>query len=147
MRASANCIAIIKKFEGFSATPYKDMAGVWTIGFGSTIYENGAYVTAKDRPIDETRAAAIMSVRLIDFEHAVNRYVNVMLNQNQFDALVDFCYNLGAKSLLNSTLLVKLNRQDYAGAAIEFMKWVYANGKKQHGLIARRLAERNLFES
>jgi lysozyme len=109
MKASKKCYDLIKQFEGFSPKPYLCPAQVWTIGYGSTRYEDGRYVTAKDPHIDEARAISIMQETLKEYENAVNRYVKVPLNQNQFDALVSFAYNLGNKALLNSTLLKRIN--------------------------------------
>ena len=85
MKASKKCYDLIKQFEGFSAKPYLCPAQVWTIGYGSTRYEDGRYVTAKDPNIDEARAIAIMQVTLKEYENAVNRYVKVPINQNQFE--------------------------------------------------------------
>lgn len=71
--------------------------------------------------------------------------VEVPLNQNQFDALASFTYNLGETNLSSSTLLKKLNAKDYTGASNEFLKWNRAGGKVLNGLVRRREAERNLF--
>ena len=147
MEASQKCIDLIKQFEGFSSKPYLCPAQVWTIGYGSTRYEDGRYVTAKDTHIDEAKAIAIMKVTLKEYESAVNRYVKVKLNQNQFDALVSFAYNLGNKALLNSTLLKRINEGNFMAANNEFRKWVFANGIKLQGLVRRREAERILFAS
>lgn len=141
------CIEMIKKFEGFSPVPYKCAAGVLTIGFGSTRYENGVHVAETDLPIDEARAVHIMQETLKSYERDVTRYVKAPINQHQFDALVDFAYNVGSKNLLTSTLLKKLNNLDYRGACMEFEKWQFANGKKLKGLLNRRLAEKQLFAS
>ena len=147
MKASQKCFDLIKQFEGYSAAPYLCPAQVWTIGYGSTRYEDGSYVTAKDQHIDEAKALAIMEVTLKEYESAVNRYVKVKLNQNQFDALVSFAYNLGNKALLNSTLLKRINEGNFLAANNEFRKWVFANGIKLQGLVRRREAERILFGS
>ncbi len=147
MNASMTCINMIKQFEGYSATPYLCPAGVATVGFGSTRYENGMYVRLTDKPITEDRAIAIMKETLKSYEAAVTRYVTVKLNQNQFDALVDFAYNLGNKALLNSTLLKRINEGNFLAANNEFRKWVYANGIKLQGLVRRREAERILFST
>lgn len=146
-KASDKCIQLIKRFEGFSATPYLCPAGVVTIGYGSTRDTDGKPITMAHKAITEVEAASLMRATLVTYENAVNRYVKVELNQNQFDALVDFAYNAGAKNLLNSTLLKKLNAGDYAGASKEFGKWVYAGSKKLNGLVRRREAERVLFAS
>lgn len=138
---------MIKQFEGFSAKPYLCPAGVPTIGYGSTRDTDGKPITMQHPPITETQARALLAATLVTYEDAVNRYVKVPLNQNQFDALVDFAYNAGAKNLLTSTLLKKLNAGDYAGASKEFGKWVYSGTKKLNGLVKRREAERQLFIS
>lgn len=147
MIASKKCIDLIKQFEGYSAKPYLCPAKVWTIGYGSTRYENGTPVKRDDEPIDEARAIKIMQTTLKGYEDAVNRYVSVKLNQNQFDALVDFAYNLGNKALLNSTLLKRINEGNFLAANNEFGKWVFSNGDKLQGLARRREAERLLFSS
>ena len=147
MKTSQACIQLIKKFEGFSAKPYLCPAGVPTIGYGSTRDTDGKPITLQHPPITEAQARALLAATLVTYEDAVNRYVKVPLNQNQFDALVDFAYNAGAKNLLTSTLLKKLNAGDYAGASKEFGKWVYGGTKKLNGLVKRREAERQLFIS
>lgn len=145
MKVSKNCIELIKKFEGFSSTPYKCPAGVWTIGYGSTRYPAGDFIASTDLPITEEQAETIMRLNLINYENDVIRYVSQKINQSQFDALVDFAYNCGSKNLLKSTLLKKVNKGDFLGASKEFGKWVYADGKKLSGLVKRREAERILF--
>ncbi|MDF0605378.1 lysozyme [Neisseriaceae bacterium TC5R-5] len=148
MKPSIHCINLIKQFEGFSAKPYLCPARIPTIGYGSTRDEKGNPVKLSDPPISEARALEIMEATLAkEYAPAVERYVQVPLTQNQFDALVDFAYNCGGQNLRGSTLLKKLNAKDYAGAAKEFDKWVNGGGKKLPGLIKRRAAERALFES
>ena len=148
MNVSEKCLALIREFEGFRSKPYLCPAGVPTIGYGSTRYEDGTPVTLKDGPIDQARANAIMRTTLArEYEPAVQRYVKVPLTQGQYDALVDFAYNAGAKNLLQSTLLKKLNSKNYAGASKEFEKWVYGGGKVLPGLVRRRKAEQALFLS
>jgi GH24 family phage-related lysozyme (muramidase) len=98
-----------------------------------------------DTPITEDVAEAIMSSTLREYEAAVRRYVTVPLNQNQFDALVDFAYNAGAQNLRTSTLLKKLNLADYTGAAEQFERWIYGGGKALPGLVKRRRLEMELF--
>ncbi len=147
MRASDNCLALIKKFEGFSAKPYLCPAGVPTIGYGSTRDTDGKPISMTHPVITEAQAKALMLATLVTYEGAVNRYVKVPLTQNQFDALVDFAYNAGTKALLTSKLLIKLNAGKYVEASQEFPKWVYAGGKKLPGLVRRREAEKELFLS
>jgi len=145
MKASDDCLELIRRSEGFEAKPYRCPAGVPTIGYGSTRYTDGTPVTMQDKPITKDQADAILQVTLIEYEHAVNRYVTVPLSQSQFDALVDFAYNAGAKNLLTSTLLRMLNAGNYVGAANQFGRWVYGSGRPLPGLVKRRAFERALF--
>ena len=147
MKASQKCIDLIHQFEGFRETPYKCPAGVPTIGYGSTRYADGTPVKLTDKAITREQADAIMRTTLKEYEDAVNRYVSVALNQNEFDALTDFAYNAGAQNLRKSTLLSKLNSDDRKGAAKEFDRWVHSNGQLLPGLVRRRMAERMLFEA
>lgn len=146
MNASNKCVGLIKRFEGFRAGPYHCPAGIATIGYGSTRYADGTPVAMDDAPISEADAEALVMATLnTEYVAAVNRYVTAEISQNQFDALVDFCYNAGAKNLQTSTLLRCVNNGDFAGAANEFGKWVHAGGQVLPGLVHRREAEKELF--
>lgn len=146
MRASENGINLIKQFEGCRLTAYQDSVGVWTIGYGWTQSVDGNPV-AKGMVITQQKADDLLKQGVVQYENGVNSLVKVQLNQNQFDALVDFAYNLGVNALKGSTLLKKLNTGDYAGAANEFTKWNKAGGKELAGLTRRREAEKSLFLS
>ena len=146
MTPSSNLIDIIKHFEGLFLHPYLCPAGVPTIGYGSTRYPNGTKVTMQDKPITEGMAQTILLATLQNYTDAVNRYVKVPLNQNQFDALVDFAYNVGNGAFLGSTLLKLLNLGNYKQASLEFNKWTHADGKVLEGLVKRRQAETDLFK-
>ena len=139
MNVSETGIELIKKFEGCVLKAYKCPAGVWTIGYGHT---SGV---KEGQTITKAQAKELLIQDLRPFEIGVNNLVNVPLNQNQFDALVSFCYNLGTGNLKNSTLLKLLNKGDYNGAAEQFDHWIYAGGKKLNGLVKRRAAEKKLF--
>lgn len=145
MTPSQDCLSLIKKFEGFRSKPYLCPAGIPTIGYGSTRYQDGRAVTLKDEPITESQAAGILATTLGGYAESVDKLAQVELTQGQYDALVDFAYNLGAGRLASSTLLVKVNAGDFSGAAIEFGKWVKGGGVTLPGLVARREAERQLF--
>lgn len=145
MKVSDNCLELIRKSESFKARPYRCPAGIPTIGYGSTRYANGRAVRLSDPPITQDVANEILYATLGEYENAVSRYVTVPINQNQFDALVDFAYNAGAQNLRTSTLLKQLNKGNYDKAADEFGKWVYGGGKKLKGLEIRRGLERELF--
>jgi lysozyme len=146
MKVSKHCIDLIEISEGFSEVPYLCPAGIVTIGFGSTRDYDGKPITNSHAKITKEEAESLMRATLTTYEDAVTRYVTVPINQNQFDALVDFAYNAGAQNLRTSTLLKKLNMGDYAGASGEFKKWVYGGGRLLRGLAIRRLAEQRLFD-
>lgn len=146
MQTSDKGIALIKQFEGCKLTAYQDSVGVWTIGYGWTQPVDGKPIRA-GMTIKQETAERLLKAGLVSYESDVSRLVKVGLTQEQFDALVSFTYNLGARSLSTSTLLRKLNAGDYAGAADEFMRWNKAGGKVLTGLTRRREAERALFLS
>lgn len=146
MKISNNGIELIKQFEGLSLKPYLDAVNIPTIGFGNTFYEDGTKVTLKDKPITEQRATELLEfIANKTFSENINKVVKVPLNQNQFDALVSFSYNIGNKNFNWSTLLKKLNQLDYEGASLEFGRWNQANGKILNGLVLRRQKEKELF--
>ncbi len=142
MKISIKGLNLIKSFEGLELKAYKDSVGVLTVGYGSTgphVYE-GLVIT-------EEQAEAMLKSDVSRFERGVTELVKVPLNQNQFDALVSFSFNLGLGNLKSSTLLRKLNASDYSGAANEFLRWNKAGGKVLNGLTRRREAEKKLFLS
>ncbi|WP_103171626.1 lysozyme [Paracoccus sp. SY] len=147
MQTSEKGIALIKAHEGLRLEAYPDPAHGWavpTIGYGHTSAAGSPPVT-KGMRITEAGATEILRNDLRKFERYVLDAVTVPLNQNQFDALVSFTFNLGPGNLRKSTLLRKLNARDYAGAADQFLVWNMAGGKVLNGLTKRRTAERALF--
>ncbi len=146
MRISDKGISLIKQFEGLRLTSYQDSVGVWTIGYGWTHPVDGKPIRA-GMIIKEETAERLLRTGLVGYESDVSKLVKVKLTQDQFDALVSFAYNLGARALSTSTLLQKLNAGDYAGAADEFPRWNKAGGKILPSLTRRREAERALFLS
>lgn len=139
-------VDLICGFEGKRLAAYDDGVGVWTIGFGTTVYPNGIKVQKGDT-CTEAQAKAYMAHDLKKFELAVNNAVKVPLNQNQFDALVSLAYNIGTNAFSKSTLVKKLNASDIQGAADQFDVWVNAGGKRMQGLVNRRAKEKALFLS
>lgn len=138
---------LITKWEGFKSKPYLCSAGVATIGYGSTYYENKRRVMITDASITKERAVELFKFVVPSFEQGVLKLIGkTEVNQNQFNALVSFAYNLGLTALKNSTLLklVKLNPNDKRIEA-EFGKWVNAGGKKVQGLINRRADEVKMY--
>ncbi len=132
-------------------TAYRDIAGIWTIGYGSTRYHDGVQVKPGDKLANEVQAEALFGNTLGQYVDAVNNYVKVPLTQNQFDALVSFTYNEGTGALKGSTLLKELNEKDYEAAADQLLLWNKITdpqtGEKKESvtLKARRVAERQLF--
>ncbi len=146
MNIGTNGINLIKHFEGFINHPYLCPAGVATIGYGSTYYPNGTVVTLQDPNISEPIATQYLMDNLSKFCIGVSGLVKVSLNQNQFDALVSFAYNLGIEALRSSTLLLKVNRDpNDVEIRVEFNKWVHSNGIILPGLVLRREKESDLY--
>ena len=137
-------VDLICGFEGKRLAAYDDGVGVWTIGFGTTVYPNGIKVMKGDT-CTEAQAKTYMAHDLKKFEATVNKAVTVQLNQNQFDALLSLAYNIGASAFSQSTLVKKLNANDIRGAADQFDVWVNAGGKRMQGLVNRRSKEKLLF--
>lgn len=144
MAVSLFGVDLICDFEGKRLVAYDDGVGVWTIGFGTTIYPNGIKVKKGDT-CTEAQAKSYMAHDLKKFEQAVNGAVNIPLNQNQFDALVSLAYNIGTGAFNKSTLVKKLNAGDIRGAADQFDVWVNAGGKRMQGLVNRRAREKALY--
>lgn len=143
---SQNGIDLIKKFEGFRGKPYRDAVGIATIGYGATYYPNGNRVKLTDAPITEKYATTLLEVMLRPYEKAVDSFTRDDINQNQFDALVSFAYNLGVNALRSSTLLKKVNKNpNDPTIRNEFKKWVNAGGRPLKGLITRRNIEADLY--
>jgi len=139
-------VELVTEFEGFSAKPYQDPVGVWTIGYGSTRDANGHPITATTPVVTEGQAKALVTRDLMAAAQGVDSMVKVHLTDNERAALQDFTYNLGVGNLRTSTLLRKLNAGDLEGAAAEFVKWDMAGGKVLAGLLRRRQAETALFK-
>jgi lysozyme len=135
-------LALTERFEGLQLTAYQDPVGVWTIGYGHTGPDVQPGLT-----ITQEQAGALLLQDVAGAVAAVNRLVTVPLTQNQFDALVDFTFNVGQGNLASSTLLRELNAGNTAGAAAQFLVWVYAKGVELPGLVTRRQAESALFQS
>jgi lysozyme len=132
--------ALTKGFEGLRLKAYQDVGGVWTIGYGHT----GPDLLA-GMEISQEDADAMLQADVSVAVACVNRVVKAEIAQPQFDALVDFCFNVGRGNFLQSTLLRKLNLGDFEGAAAQFLLWVNAGGKRVEGLARRRQAERAMF--
>ena len=132
MRASEICISAIKGFEGCKLKAYKCPAGVWTIGCGHTKGVKPGQV------ITQAQADVLLKGDLLPVESYLNA-LQVTFTQGQFDALADFCFNLGISKFRGSTLYNKvLSHAPDGDIAKEFRKWVYARKIKLSGLVKRR---------
>mgnify|MGYP000964586097 CR=1 FL=1 len=130
-------IDLIKRFEGFSPTVYICPAGYPTIGYGHLVKDSGRY----EQGITEAEAEDLLRRDVRAAENAVLRLIDVPLTDGQFDALVSFTFNLGAGALQRSTLRRKVNRQAHCEVPEQFMRWVWAGGRRLAGLVKRRQEE------
>jgi lysozyme len=146
-KITEKALEFIAEHEGLRLKAYLCPASVPTVGFGTTRYPNGSKVKMGDE-ITKDDALKLLKHDVAKFELAVDAMTTDKVNQNQFDALVSFAYNLGTEALRKSTLLkvVNANPND-PRIKKEFQKWVYADGKKLGGLIKRRQDEANLYFS
>lgn len=140
-------VELCKTFEGFRSKPYLCPAGIPTIGYGSTYYADGRKVSMNDHPMSEREAKFLLEYELRHtYAPGVNRLCPGLINEPaKFNAIVDFCYNLGVGKLQTSTLRRKINAKDWQGAKEQLMLWVRGGGKVLPGLERRRKAECALF--
>ncbi len=164
---------MIKHHEGIRQIPYRCPAQLWTVGVGHVLYPEQAKMPMKpstvaehlttipiipnrmdvplkpedDRKFSMEEVDDILKKDLARFEQGVARLCPGPLTQGQFDALVSFSFNVGLGNLQKSTIRMKVNRQDFEGAAEAFLDWTKAGGKVLKGLVNRRNDERALFLS
>lgn len=135
---------LIRSFEGFKTKAYLDTGGVWTIGYGTIKYPNGLSVKSGDACTkDQAETWLKNDCKWVDA--CLDKLVKSQINQNQFDALASFVYNIGETAFANSTMLAHINRGDALSAANQFDRWVFDNGKMIQGLANRRKQEKILF--
>lgn len=136
---------LIKSFEGLRLVAYKDSVGVITVGYGATgVGINENTVWTKNQADDR------LATDLCKFESGVQRIldsIGVSIDSNQFSALVCFSYNLGLTTLSNSSIIRNIDNDNMEAAAECFLKYVYAGKQKLQGLVNRRTAEMNLFNT
>ena len=137
---------LIKRVEGCKLRAYKCPAGLWTIGYGNTFYEDGTKVKQGD-VITQQRAEQLFNLIVDDFAQKVDALVKSNVSENNFSALVSFTFNVGIGNFQRSTLLRKVNANPKdATIPAEMKKWVRANGEVLKGLVRRREAEAKLYE-
>ena len=144
MALSAAGLILTAMHEGYSDKPYMDLGGIWTNGFGNTVIEPEKTVTV-------TRALQDLSQNMQKAQDAVNRCVNVTMSQHQYDAYVDFTYNVGANAFCKSSIAKYANQGRVVDSCQSIMKYVYVAGKdcrnkanKCYGIVKRREEERKL---
>ena len=146
MKTSQSGIALIIKFEGFRNKAYRDSVGIWTIGVGHTSMAGPPKVTA-GMVITDDQAREILAADLAIFEASVMKVLNLSPSQNQFDAMVSLCYNIGGGNFAKSSVVRLFNLGDFEGAAKAFAMWNKAGGRVLAGLTTRRAKEAALFRT
>lgn len=153
MKMSDKGLEMLKKFEGFVPHAYDDLdhkarplkagdrpQGTVTIGYG--------HIGRHAKPgnvLTEKEASAILAEELQTYERAVERAITRPMNQNEFDAMVSLCYNIGASNFERSSVKRMFNAGSKTLAAQAFLLWNKSKGRVLNGLVTRRRAERELF--
>lgn len=143
MQLSNAGLDLIKQREGFRSTTYLDAAGQRTIGYGHKLLAGESFPNG----ITEAEAERLLAADVTSASRAIEHLVHVPLTQGQFDALVDFCFNLGRGRFAASTLLRELNAGNYEAARHQLLLWVHAAGKVLPALQIRRQSEFDLWGS
>lgn len=141
MKYSKSGLVLTESFEGCRLIAYQDQVGRWTIGYGHTS------LVCEGQNCTQKQAELWLIQDVAWAERCVNEHITTELTQGEFDALVDFTFNLGIGSFQHSSLLNLVNERQFASAAKEFEKWDHAGGKEVAGLLRRRLAEKAEFMS
>jgi lysozyme len=148
LHLSQRGLDLIKQFEGLKLKAYLCPANIATIGFGNTYYPDGTKVKLTDPAITAQKAEELLKFLVQSYEKGVDSFCRDDINQNQFDALTSFAYNVGVGNLQKSTLIKKVNLNPNDPAIrLEFMKWNKGAGKVLAGLTRRRQAEADLYFS
>jgi lysozyme len=148
LHLSQKGLDLIKQFEGLKLKPYLCPANIATVGFGNTYYPDGTKVKLTDTAITAQKAEELLKFLVQSYEKGVDSFCRDDINQNQFDALTSFAYNVGVGNLQKSTLIKKVNLNPNDPAIrLEFMKWNKGAGKVLAGLTRRRQAEADLYFS
>lgn len=149
---SENGIRLITHYEGLKLHSYQDSTGIWTVGYGHTGHD-----VYPGQVITQDHAEELLKSDLQKFENIINTHVTYSINQDQFDALVSFVYNVGPglknvkdgliqlKSGISSSLLRDVNNGNFFAASKDFLSWTRAGGVVLLGLVRRRKSESTLF--
>ena len=145
MNINKATVDLVKEFEGCKLTAYKDVAGVWTIGYGTTARAGLGIIPVEGMMITQDDADRLLLDGLNKFADQIRPMLPADINDNMFGACLSLAYNIGVSGFVRSTMLAKLRDGDYARAADAFLLWNRAGGKVVKGLVRRREAERKLF--
>lgn len=145
MSVNKSTLDLIKQYEGCKLTAYKDIVGVYTIGFGTTAAAGLGITPAKGMTITQERAEDLLRQGVEKFAATVDAMITAKVNANQFGACVSLAYNVGSTGFAKSTVLRELNAGNYDKAAAAFRMWNKAGGEVIKGLVNRREAEIKLF--
>lgn len=146
MKMTDEGLDLIRQFEGFRGTAYRDPVGVWTIGYGHTSMAGAPEVIA-GLTVSDTEAAGILARDVEQFARGVRALVRMELSDGQFSALVSFAFNVGLGALKKSSVLAAVNGRDFAAVPRRLQLWTKAGGHVLPGLVRRRAAEAALFAS
>jgi len=135
------CIELVKKYEGYRAVPYLCPAGYLTVGYGHVIMKEEIL----QYPLSREFAEQLLIQDLVKTEMLIKPMIKVDIHPYMLDALISFSFNVGAYAFRASTLRRKLNNREWYECAEQFLRWIYAGGRKLLGLIRRRQAEKELF--
>lgn len=149
MKASDDCLGIIKAFEGFSGTPYRDTDGLYTIGYG-TRCPTELVDFYKENPMTPEEADAELRAAVVTYEKAVNSFIDrhgVTFTQQQFDAVVSLIYNVGSSWLTKGNTLINALKGGASGNELIYAFTIYSmsGGNRSIGHVKRRLAEANVY--
>jgi len=166
MEMSRAGVELLIKLEGLKLKVYKDSAGLKTIGVGHLLTKselnsgkirfdlsgsnddvNGTFVRDYRNGLSRSDAIAILKWDISRFVDCVNAYIDTPINQNQFDALVSFSFNIGKTAFKHSTLLRLLNKGQHEAIPKQMLRWIHAGGRKVNGLVNRRRAEIKLWNT
>lgn len=134
-------VDILKQFEGYRPTPYICPGGYKTIGYGHLIKPGELFQTL----LTPDDAHQLLLQDINDVEYQLSSLIKVSLNLGQRDALISFIFNVGLNAFQRSTMRRKINREDHDGAIGEFIRWIWAGGRKMPGLYQRRCLEADIY--
>lgn len=142
-------INLLKELEGYRAEAYQCSAGVWTIGYGNTMYEDGSKVKKGD-VINRENAEKLLEFHTYEYENAIRASLHnnhIVLAPRSLDALVSLAYNIGLTAFLKSTLykVLKNDPNDLKGIEYQWKRWNKAGGRELEGLTKRREKEFDLY--